>query len=123
VDNQNIDNAPGRPQAVPEDAGHSQKPNPGTQPATRPTELTPTAAGFRIRHCAWCKGIDIRGPRRDTDVISLLVIGKRILAAWNGKVMIVQDGICEICAGLLKDGKSPVLTGAPEQSSDKSTTL
>ncbi len=72
--------------------------NPETAPATRPTEPTPTAAGFRIRFCGWCKQIDIRGPRRDSDVISLLIIGKRILAAWNGKVMIIQDGICEACS-------------------------
>jgi hypothetical protein len=105
VDQEIRNHAAGR-DAVAHDAGNdSATPNPDTQPATRPTELTPTAAGFRIRHCAWCKGVDIRGPRRDTDVVTLLIIGKRLLAAWNGKVMIVQDGICELCAGLLKDGK------------------
>jgi hypothetical protein len=80
-------------------------PNAGTAPATRPPELTPTAAGFRIRFCGWCRQIDIRGPRRDTDVVSLLIIGKRILAAWNGKVMIVQDGICEACSENLHQRK------------------
>ncbi len=72
--------------------------NPETRPATAPAEPTAAAAGFRIRFCGWCKQIDIRGPRRDSDVISLLIIGKRILAAWNGKVMIIQDGICEACS-------------------------
>ncbi len=82
-------------------------PDPQTTPATQPTEMTPTAVGFRIRFCGWCKQIDIRGPRRDSDVISLLIIGKRILAAWNGKVMIIQDGICEACSKRLHPRGKP----------------
>jgi hypothetical protein len=79
--------------------------NPATAPATRPTELTPTAAGFRIRFCKWCKQIDVRGPRREGDVIAILIIGERVRACWNGRDMIVQDGICEVCADCLKNGR------------------
>lgn len=83
----------------------SASPDPGTAPATRPAELTPTAAGFRIRFCGWCKQVDVRGARRDTDVIAILIVGKVTMACWNGKPMIVQDGICEACAVALKDGR------------------
>jgi hypothetical protein len=80
-------------------------PNEGTAPATRPTEPTATSAGVRVRLCKWCKQIDLRGARRQTDVIAILIIGEIVRACWNGKDMIVQDGICESCAAALKSGR------------------
>ena len=101
--------AAGRDQS-PADAGHGQAaprdlPNEGTAPATRPTEPTATIAGVRIRLCGWCKQLDLRGARRQTDVMAILVIGEMVRACWNGKDMIVQDGICESCADALKNGR------------------
>jgi hypothetical protein len=107
------DRTSGRNAVAPDAGDNSPAPcdrprsNPGTAPATRPAELTPTttAAGFRIRFCTWCKQIDVRGTRRDTDVISIIIAGKIILATWNGKTVMVQDGICEACADCLKNGR------------------
>ena len=92
------------------DAGHGQAaprdlPNEGTAPATRPTEPPATSSGVRVRLCKWCKQIDLRGARRQTDVIAILIIGEIVRACWNGKDMIVQDGICESCAAALKSGR------------------
>jgi hypothetical protein len=82
-----------------------EQPDPATAPATRPTEPTATSSGVRVRLCKWCKQIDLRGARRQTDVIAILIIGEIVRACWNGKDMIVQDGICESCAAALKSGR------------------
>jgi hypothetical protein len=110
VDNEIRDRSAGRHEAA-NDAGANPaaprdraQPDPATAPATRPTEVTPTSAGFRVRSCKWCNQVDLRGPRRETDVIAIIAIGKKVLASWNAQPIIVQDGICESCASKLKDG-------------------
>jgi hypothetical protein len=94
-----------RPVRNPEQVPPLVQPNPETAPATKPIELTATAASFRVRLCKWCSQIDVRGPRRETDVVAILIIGKTVLACWNAKHMIVQDGICEACGDALKNGR------------------
>lgn len=81
MDAQNSDQAAGRERV----ADHV-----GGDPAVSPR-------GVVVRFCSWCKEISIRGERRASDVIVIYLHGEETRAFWNGKVLLVQDGICEKC--------------------------
>jgi hypothetical protein len=63
-----------------------------------PAAINRAPCGTRVRFCTWCKQIDIRGARRENDVILLYIHGNEQRAFWNGRAAIIQDGICEACA-------------------------
>jgi hypothetical protein len=55
------------------------------------------AAGPVVRKCSWCKEIAVRGAWRDSDTIIVYIFGQEQKVIFNGKYLIVQDGICEKC--------------------------
>jgi len=51
-----------------------------------------------IRFCTWCKEICFRpAGMRPTDAMIIYVYGDERRAFWNGRELLVADGICEIC--------------------------
>jgi hypothetical protein len=74
----------------PADERHETPVDAGGDPPT--SQRDPVA-----RFCSWCNEIAIRGQQRANDIIVLYVHGAERRAFWNGKVLLVQDGICERC--------------------------
>lgn len=68
-----------------------------------------------VRFCTWCKEICFRPPgMRQTDSILISVFGSERRAFWNGREIIVADGICEKCRAE-KFAEYPVpVKGTPE---------
>lgn len=50
-----------------------------------------------VRFCTWCKEICVRGQQRPTDGLIVYIYGEDRRALWNGRDLIIQDGICEKC--------------------------
>ena len=55
-------------------------------------------ARTNLRFCNWCKDLTIiAGQQREDDILLLYLHGQEVRAFWNGKSLIVPDGICERC--------------------------
>lgn len=51
-----------------------------------------------VRFCTWCKEICIRPSMiRTEDSMIVYVYGEDRKAFWNGRELVVGDGICEKC--------------------------
>ena len=51
-----------------------------------------------VRFCTWCKEVCIRpAVIRGEDAIILYIYGEDRRAFWNGRELVVADGICEKC--------------------------
>jgi hypothetical protein len=101
VDNQNLDNAAGRPQAVSEAAGHSEMPNGGLRPATHLPDPGPDAEPVTI--CGWCPSLHILNlQKREQDVIIIYQQGKELRIIRNGVNLNISHGICIPCRERLR---------------------
>jgi hypothetical protein len=50
-----------------------------------------------VRYCTYCKEVCVRGAHRPLDAILVYIYGDDRRAFWNGRDLIIQDGICERC--------------------------
>ena len=65
-----------------------------------------------VRFCAWCKEICVRPKAiRFEDALLIYIHGGERKAFWNGRELLVGDGICETCRAQQfpesKKGKTP----------------
>lgn len=89
------------------DGCHSHSAEPADHPLP-PADRLPL-----VRFCSWCKEIVIRPKAvRAEDALILYVYGQERKALWNGREVLIADGICEQCRAkefpeTLKKGTTP----------------